>query len=346
MAEEEQEVKRGPGRPRKQVDIETALNAEPKKRGRPTKEEAAAKKKAQRSANHAKAKLGKKGYNRKTPTTGDIIDANLAKMAKRDVRFANDISPREKAAIIYGLIYNPEATQYALWEIAVDYGSEDATEGTKKGYASRWYNSAPIVIFREQFMTTYERMLKQKIDTALAVQKEELLAKFGAVNPDEIDYTKPEAQKRLLNHLINSADDGKERLDALKAIVSMQKDDKEASRDNKIQRFYMPIRCSQCPIYAKAEKARKRRLRAQEALEEAKKAAEKAAEAQGETIDEKEYNIPDDDELTDEDLLPDEEEQEAMAFNQADGAEDESEDFEDGEPDGETGTDPDDNDDS
>jgi hypothetical protein len=339
MAEEEQqEVKRGRGRPRKPVDP-NAPPKEPKKRGRPTLEEAAAKKKAIRSANHSKAKLGKKNNCRKVITTRDILDANVARRTKRDGRLVEELSPREKAAIIYGLVYNPEATQYALWEMAVDYKSDDAAESTKKGYASRWYNSAAIVIFREQFMANYERMVKEKIDAALAVQKEELMVKFGAINPDDIDYTKPEAQKRLLNHLINAADDGRERLDALKAIVSMQKDDREAARDNKVQRFYMPIRCSQCPIYKKADKARKRRLKAKEALEEAKKAAEEAAAMQGETINEKEYEVFDDEDVTEEDLLPDEQEQEEIREDQAALEDDEDfEEEEEGSTDGEDET--------
>lgn len=278
---------------------ENSTAAPPRKRGRPTKEEAAARKKALASARKSAAKKDKKSNRRKVITTRDILDANIAKTARKDGRLVEELSPREKAAVIYGLLYNPDATQIALWEIAVDYKSDGATETTRKAYASRWFNSAPIVIFRNQFMAQYEKDMKQKIDAALAVQKERLITQYGSIDPNDTDYTNPEAQKRLLNHIISTSDEGKEKLDALKTIVSMQKDDRDAARDNKIQRFYMPLKCTECPLHARAEKRREKMLREKEALEEAKKAAEEAARETGEEIDESQYELTetDDDEL-------------------------------------------------
>lgn len=287
-------VKRGRGRPKKDPNAPKTVPREGVKLGRPTKEEAEAKKKAIRSANHSKAKLGKKNNKRKVITTRDILDANIARTAKRDGRLVEEISPREKAAVIYGLLYNPEATQVALWEMAVDYKSDGATETTRKAYASRWFNSAPIVIFRDQFLAQYEKNIKQKLDAALAVQKEELMLKFGQIDPDEIDYTKPDAQRKLLNHLINTGGDGKEKLDALKTIVSIQKDDREAARDNKVQRFYTPLKCSECPLYARAEISRQRRIREKAALEEAKKKAEEDAREAGIEVDTEQYDVEED----------------------------------------------------
>lgn len=292
-------VKRGRGRPKKEPGAPKTVPREGVKLGRPTKEEAAAKKKARISENHRKAKLGKKANKRKVITTRDILDANIARKTKRDGRLLEEVSPREKAAVIYGLLYNPDATQLALWEMAVDYKSDEATDGTRKGYASRWFNSAPIVIFREQFLAQYEKNINEKINSALAVQKEQLLLKFGQIDPNDIDYTKPDAQKKLLNHIINSSDESKEKLDALKAVMSMQKDDREAARDNKVQRFYMPLKCTQCPLHARAEKARQARLKKQAALEEAKAEAEAAAMEMGDEIDESEYDYDVDDDSTD-----------------------------------------------
>ena len=125
-------------------------------------------------------------------------------------------------------------------------------------------------------------------ETAASVQE----IAIGQIDPNEIDYTKPEAQRKLLNHLINTGEDGKEKLDALKTIVSMQKDDREAAKDNKVQRFYMPLKCTQCPLHARAEKRRERVAREKAALEAAKKAAEEAGV---------EFVEPDKDELLNED---------------------------------------------
>ena len=304
---EQEVVKRGRGRPKKPPGAPKTVPREGVKLGRPTKEEVAERKRLAKNAKISKTKKGKTAKNRKVITTRDIMDANIARRTQRDGRLVEELSPREKAAIIYGLIYNPEATQYALWEMAVDYKSDDATDGTKKGYASRWYNSAPIVIFREQFLAQYEKVTQQKIDAALAVQKEQLMLKFGQIDPDEIDYTKPDAQKKLLNHIINSSDEGKEKLDALKAVISMQKDDREAARDNKVQRFYMPLKCTECPLHARAEKNREKKLRQKEALEKAKLEAEEAAREAGEEFDESKYEMSEEDEDAelDEALSPD-----------------------------------------
>ncbi len=311
-AQEEQQseevvAKRGRGRPKKPPGAPKTVPREGVKLGRPTKEDLEARKKAETFARRSAAKKGKKGNRRKVVTTRDIMDANIARRTQRDGRLVEELSPREKAAIIYGLIYNPEATQLALWEMAVDYKSEGAADATKKGYASRWFNSAPIVIFREQFLAQYEKVTQQKIDAALAVQKEQLMLKFGQIDPDEIDYTKPDAQKKLLNHIINSSDEGKEKLDALKAVISMQKDDREAARDNKVQRFYMPLKCTECPLHARAEKNREKKLRQKEALEKAKREAEEAAREAGEEFDESKYEMSEEDDEAelDEALSPD-----------------------------------------
>ena len=284
--------------PAEAADVE--VKPAPKKRGRPTKAEAEAKRKAKISESHRKAKLGKANPKRKPPTARSKVELRMTKDAQKMGRLSEEITPREKAAVIYGLIYNPDATQLALWEMAVDYNSIDAAETTKKGYASRWYNSAPIVIFREQFMAQYEKTMAEKVNSALAVQKEQLMLKFGHIDPDEIDYTKPEAQKKLLNHLINSGEDGKEKLDALKTIVSLQKDDREAAKDNKVQRFYMPLKCTQCPLHERAQKRRERTAREKAALEAAKKEAEEAAKELGVEFDEAGYEINENDEEEDE----------------------------------------------
>lgn len=72
--------------------------------------------------------------------------------------------------------------------------------------------------------------------------------------PAGIDYTRPENQKSLLNTLINTAEDQRDKLDALKTIIQAQKDDRQAAKDNQIQRFYTPLKCLSCPLYKKANK--------------------------------------------------------------------------------------------
>lgn len=74
--------------------------------------------------------------------------------------------------------------------------------------------------------------------------------------PGRIDYYNPENQRKTINAIIDkAADDPKTQLDAIKAIQQTQRDDRQAAKDNQIQRFYMPVACRTCPF--KAKKAKK-----------------------------------------------------------------------------------------
>jgi len=65
-----------------------------------------------------------------------------------------------------------------------------------------------------------------------------------------IDYYNPENQRKQINRIIEqAADDPKTQLDAIKAIQQTQRDDRQAAKDNQIQRFYSPLRCHKCPLY-------------------------------------------------------------------------------------------------
>lgn len=69
-----------------------------------------------------------------------------------------------------------------------------------------------------------------------------------------VDYTDPKNQARKLNELVNKADNTGEALDALKVIIQSQKADRDAARDGKQVRAYVPITCDACPLYEKARK--------------------------------------------------------------------------------------------
>lgn len=67
-----------------------------------------------------------------------------------------------------------------------------------------------------------------------------------------IDYYNPENQRKTINAIIDkAADDPKTQLDAIKAIQQTQRDDRQAAKDNQIQRFYSPLSCRSCPFKAK-----------------------------------------------------------------------------------------------
>ena len=71
----------------------------------------------------------------------------------------------------------------------------------------------------------------------------------------KVDYYDPQNQRRTINAIIDKAqDDPKTQLDAIKAIQQTQRDDRQAAKDNQIQRYYTPIACKSCPFKAKAAK--------------------------------------------------------------------------------------------
>ena len=71
----------------------------------------------------------------------------------------------------------------------------------------------------------------------------------------KVDYYNPENQRRTINAIIDKAqDDPKTQLDAIKAIQQTQRDDRQAAKDNQIQRFYTPVTCKICPLYQKRTK--------------------------------------------------------------------------------------------
>lgn len=71
----------------------------------------------------------------------------------------------------------------------------------------------------------------------------------------KIDYYNPDNQRRTINAIIDrSQDDPKTQLDAIKTIQQTQRDDRQAAKDNQIQRYYTPVTCKICPLYQKRQK--------------------------------------------------------------------------------------------
>ena len=71
----------------------------------------------------------------------------------------------------------------------------------------------------------------------------------------KIDYYDPENQRKQINKIIQQAqDDPKTQLDAIKAIQQTQRDDKQAAREGKTVRVYLPLSCDICPLAQKARK--------------------------------------------------------------------------------------------
>ena len=126
---------------------------------------------------------------------------------------------------------------------------------------TRWKQRAEIAGAYNDAIAT----LKGREETTRAKEREQVLSSFDNKEGEKertengrkraVDYNDPQERKRAYNRIISeSADDPKTQLDALKVFEQLQRDDKQAAKDNQIQRFYTPQRCSTCPLYTKAAK--------------------------------------------------------------------------------------------
>lgn len=130
---------------------------------------------------------------------------------------------------------------------------------------SRWKNRPDIQTEYQKAVAVFEDLKNKILKTAQENQHSETASQEGKTDGDSestdkrrrpaVDYYSPEAQRRTINAIIDKAqDDPKTQLDAIKAIQQTQRDDRQAAKDNQIQRFYTPVTCHQCPMYQKRKK--------------------------------------------------------------------------------------------
>lgn len=171
---------------------------------------------------------------------------------------AGIITEREKAAIrlhIYGGVDD--------WRLLYFMAGGDTTaEGkTLTVYTSRWKSSDKVR--REIEAVRTQKVLedeakKRRIIQEYETEKEKGEGKTESLRPERearkaLDFYDPANQKKLLNDLINQAKDPDEKLDALKIITATQRDDRQAAKEGRQVRAYLPLNCSECPLYLKAK---------------------------------------------------------------------------------------------
>lgn len=163
---------------------------------------------------------------------------------------------QEKVAIV-ALIYGYLTSWPEAYRIAAGMTEEEAKKDSNLSvYCSRWKQSEKVKNFvsklnsqkainEHEFIQKYERERRETI----AAQNEQEGNKRAFV-----DYTSTEAQMKKLNELVNNAKDPDAALDALKVIIASQKEDKQAAREQQVQRFYTPQGCNDCAIRQAFEK--------------------------------------------------------------------------------------------
>ena len=175
-------------------------------------------------------------------------------------------SEREKA-ILFALA----AGYVDTWEKAFILSRQDSEEAagqlkSRKSSVTHWKQHPQIIQAYQNARAVIEANEERIKAAALLAAEEERNGQKETTGPADnnraqskraaaVDYYNPENQRRTINAIIErSNDDPKTQLDAIKAIQQTQRDDRQAAKDNQIQRFYTPVTCKICPLYQKRVK--------------------------------------------------------------------------------------------
>lgn len=176
------------------------------------------------------------------------------------------ITDREKAAIYFHL-YGHENDWKKLYLISRPGPMPKTTQDILYlgDLASKWKNNPRIKEFlkEETDRQTWQRMKEEERirEKAKEEKRQEDNESTDNKRPAAtVDYYDPKNQRTQINKIIQeSSDDPRTQLDAIKAIQQTQRDDKQAAKDQQIQRFYSPVRCNICPIRQDYEKRQARK---------------------------------------------------------------------------------------
>lgn len=169
--------------------------------------------------------------------------------------FKTTLTVREQAAIRLLVLSGGKESPQQLYRIAHP-GTLEQVEALSDlpSTASRWLHSARI----EKYRAEQEAIFKAKQDADRKRIEDETLHRIQATGKKAIDsfvdYSNPANQLAMLNRLLNTAQDPGEILDALKVVIAKQSDlNPDARPETKQVRAYVPITCSECPLYAAAK---------------------------------------------------------------------------------------------
>ena len=173
-----------------------------------------------------------------------------------------DLTLKDKVAVkslVFGIVLN----WTDAYKIAYD-GTQKDLEKIKylPTIVSRWKRNPKIQDYYNECFYLHKQEEERKRETILKEvggKEEETRTKGESVhtkgrNPKGVDYSNPLNQMQKLNELVNSSDDVGETLDALKVIISTQKADRESAREGKQVKAYLPMTCTNCPLYNKVRK--------------------------------------------------------------------------------------------
>ena len=170
------------------------------------------------------------------------------------------LTPPEVAAIYYHVFAGVKdwIILYAIADCIKD------TDTINRSTVYKWKNSAKIVeLIRDlqriktelkQGPAPYTEQGEQTEQEKGGGGNERAEKTRNLKNSKYVDYSDPSAQRAKLNELINTATEPGEALDALKVIISGQRADRDAAKEGRTVRAYLPVSCHECPLYEKLRK--------------------------------------------------------------------------------------------
>ena len=173
------------------------------------------------------------------------------------MRNQKQISERELAVVRYAVAYNVTSTS-KLYRLAYD-GTQEKADSIDAATCTRWWSSKKIKAAYETELAAYQKKMLAMQEKAVAdhISKEATRqAGEGSAKTPEgwIDYSLPENVLRELNRLANAPDiSDKERIEAIKLIISQKVATESDRGDSDIHRFFTSLKCRDCVLYQKAK---------------------------------------------------------------------------------------------
>lgn len=170
-----------------------------------------------------------------------------------------DLTLRDRVAVqslVFGIIKN----WYDAYEIAYNGKVDDLSKRKAlPTIVTRWKNSSIIKDYYNECLYLHKQDQERQRQNLLDEMGGEIKGKGESIHtksktPKMVDFSNPQNQMQKLNELVNSSEDVGETLDALKVIISTQKADRDAAKEGKVVRCYLPITCNECPLLKKGKK--------------------------------------------------------------------------------------------
>lgn len=173
------------------------------------------------------------------------------------------LSDREKVALFYHVWGGcDDWTKLFFVADSAAYGQAEKDIKYLSDYVSKWKRSEKVKKYVDQLRAEKSvKEFKQREEIKNELREEMTGGDSERKNGQParrvagfVDYTNPDNQRQKLNELINGASDPGEALDALKVIIAGQRDDKQAAKEQRQVRAYLPQQCQECPLYQRARK--------------------------------------------------------------------------------------------